>query len=68
MGLLKLLKRKDQARSGMGGIRAVDHFYRCMDCDNVWIGPCPSPCKKCLSTNVSECSEIVYNNLKNHKG
>ena len=66
MGLLKLLRERKEARSGMGGVHVPDRFYRCMDCNNVWTGPCPSPCKKCLSTNVSECSEIVYNNLKNH--
>lgn len=67
MGLLKLLKKKEEARSGMGGVQVGDRFYRCLDCNNVWPGPCPSPCKICHGINVSECSEIVYNNIKNKK-
>ena len=66
MDPLKWLKDLNIAHYDMMGVHRFDRFYRCLDCDHVWIGPCPSPCKKCLSTNVSECSEIVYNNLKNH--
>ena len=66
MDPLKWLKDLAQAHSDVGGVHRFDHFYRCMDCDHVWIGPCYSPCKKCRSTNVTECSEIVYNNIKNH--
>ena len=64
MDPLKWLQGLSQAHSGMGGVQRFDHFYRCLDCDYVWNGPCHSPCKKCRSTNVTECSEIVYNNLK----
>lgn len=68
MLLKRLLKRKskDEARSDMGGVQTGDKYYRCLSCDNVWPGPCPSPCRKCCSTNVTQCSEIVYNNIKNH--
>ena len=63
--LLKWLlkgKTRDKVRSDMGGVQAGDKYYHCLSCDNVWPGPCPSPCKKCRSTNVVQCSEIVYIN------
>ena len=53
------LKDRDNARSDMG-VQGSDRYYRCLDCNNVWIGPCPSPCRRCRSVRVTQCSEIVY--------
>ena len=65
MNLLRLLMKKDAARSGMGGVQAFERFYRCEDCKYVWAGPCPSPCRRCHSTNVTWCSEEYYEQHRN---
>lgn len=67
MHLKGLLNRKIKDNAGFNA-QAGDRFYRCMDCNYVWIGPCPSPCKKCRGTNVTQCSEIFYENyVKRHQ-
>ena len=64
MCLLKILKGKRASRFGMGGVEADEQFYHCLDCDFVWIGPCPSPCRKCQGLNVVRCSEEEYNQYR----
>ena len=55
-------KTRNKAPSGIGEEQDGEEYYHCLSCDYVWPGPCPSPCKKCRSTNVTRCSEIVYIN------
>ena len=66
-----LLKRMLNGKTGNNdsfAVQAGDRFFRCMDCNYVWIGPCPSPCRKCRGIKVTQCSEIVYENyVKRHQ-
>lgn len=54
-------------RFDMGGVPDGSKFFRCLECHHVWYSQERSSCPKCHSSNVTQCSEYVYESYMKNK-